>query len=150
MTIAAVLDLTAMNPQVEIIVRAGNVQVQDARQVLQDNYRVEDRRYQNRAGQNMRGLSVVFHPGATYQLLVQRNALPHRMLSYATIARMQTALLQAQYDMILYQTPSAKLPDHHSLVVSQNGQELLTLPDAAADALIAVLAIVPNPNPRKP
>lgn len=150
MAIAPMVDISQLNPLVEIIVRAGNVTTQQARTVLQANYRVEDRTHQSQSGQNLRGLSVVFHIGATYQILIQRNTLPHPKISYATVAVIQTALARAGYDFRLYNTPSAKLPDHHLLVVVQHQQELLDLPDDAADALIAVLQVITNPNPRQP
>jgi hypothetical protein len=51
----------------------------------------------------------------------------------------------ARYEIVLFVTPSRRLPDHHTLAVAVGGTTLPTLPDAAADALIRALIVVDNP-----
>lgn len=137
-------DLSKIDPQVEIIVRAGNVSVPQARSTLQTNYRVQDANHPD-----VIGLSVVFHPGDTYVGLAQRNSFRHQKLSFNTVGAIQQALGRAGFGLILYVTPDLPLlPDHHILAVTVNSLAQLELSDAAVDALIAVLMVVDNPYQR--
>lgn len=141
---APTVDLSRIDRQAEIIVRAGNAHIPQARSTFQTNYKVQDANHPD-----VIGLSVVFHPGDTYTGLAQRNSFRHQKLSFNTVGAIQQALGRAGFGLILYVTPDLPLlPDHHTLAVAINGLVRLELPDAAVDALIAVLMVVDNPYRR--
>ena len=140
-----IVDLNALNPQIEIILRAGDIRQPSARQVLQRNYAAGNPDYPTAVG-----LSVLFAPGADVLGIVQRNIVPHGHVAHATIQQILTSLSSGGYEMVLYNTPDLpRLPDHHQLAVTIQGIVLNTLPDDAADLLLVVLHDDRNPNPRK-
>jgi len=51
----------------------------------------------------------------------------------------------AGYELVLYITPTPKLPDHHSLAVAVSGTVQPKRSDVAADALLQALTEVDNP-----
>lgn len=139
-----IVDLTRIDAQIEISVRAGNVGVPQARDTMQTNYKAQDTVYPDTIG-----LSVVLRPGATYVDLAHRNSFRHKKLSYATIGTLESALGKGGYGMLLYITPDLPLlPDHHLLAITVNGVVQRALPDDAADTMIAALSVVDNPYPR--
>jgi|GEM_PF-3091309 len=120
----------------DLVLRGGKSLAQD----LQDNYR---------RSPTLPGLSVIFHPGYDVAALAQAGHFKHGKISYATVAQLQQTLATVGYGMQLLSTPSPNgiNPDHHSLLVMQQGNVLPTLPDAAAQALSTEFAknIVENP-----
>ena len=139
------VDLSTLNPQLEIILRAGDIRQPNAREVLQRNYAAGNPDYPT-----IVGLSVLFAPGADVLGIVQRNVVPHGHVAHATIQQILTSLQSHGYGMMLYITPDLpRLPDHHQLAVTSQGAVSNTLPDDAADLLLAVLHDDRNPNPRK-
>jgi Mrp family chromosome partitioning ATPase len=139
------IDLSTLNPQVEVILRAGDIRQPNAREVLQRNYAAGNPDYPT-----VLGVSVLFAPGADVPLLVQRNIVPHKRVAHGTIQHILIELTTQGYDMVLYVTPDLpRLPDHHQLAVIKQGVVLVTLPDDAADALLKALHDDSNPNPRR-
>lgn len=118
----------------DFVLRGGKSLAQD----LQDNYR---------RSPQLPGVSVLFHPGYDVDALARAGHFRHGSLTYATVAQLEQALAQVGYEMQLRSTPSANNPEHHSLLVAQNGNVFPDLPDAAAQALSQEFAknIVPNP-----
>ena len=136
------VDLSAINPLIEILVRGGDARARDARYILQQAYRRLDRvRYPDAPG-----ISCLFRVGASLDELAREGSLPNAKLSYTFIGTLQQELAKARYDLVLFITPDLDTPllDHHSLAVSQIGQLAWTLPDDAADALIRALNVVDN------
>jgi hypothetical protein len=139
------VDLSTLNPPIEIVLRAGDIRQPNAREVLQRNYAAGNPDYPT-----VVGLSVLFAPGAGVSGLVQRNVVPHGRVAHATIQHILASLQSQGYGMLLYITPDLpRLPDHHQLAVTSQGAVLSKLPDDAANLLLAVLHDDPNPNPRK-
>lgn len=137
-----VVDLIAINPLVEILVRGGDALARDARYILQQAYiRVDRVRYPDAPG-----VSCLFRAGATLDELAHEGQFPNAKLSYAGVGALQQELLQVGYDLVLFVTPDpdTPLPDHHSLAVAKDGQVVWSLPGEAADALIRVLIVVDN------
>lgn len=98
------------------------------------------------------GISVVMHSGWDVDALARVAHFRHGKISYATVQQLQQALADAGYELVLHSTPTADLPDHHTLSVAQNGARLDHLPDAAADALALVLLpnLLKNPYQQRP
>jgi hypothetical protein len=138
-------NLSTINPQVEIILRAGDIRQPQAREVLQRNYAAANPDYPD-----VVGLSVLFTPGADVVRLVQRNVVPHGRIAHATVEQIMIALRGKGFDLLLYITPDLPdLPDHHQLAVAQGGIVSSALPSDAADALLTVLHDGQNPNQRR-
>jgi hypothetical protein len=133
------VDLDAINSLAEIVVRGGNVHDPRARQTLQQAYQ------QHMSFPDVQGLSVVFRERASLDELARAAQLPYPKLSYSVISLLRAELRIAGYEMVLYITPSRRLPDHHTLAVATGGSTLPSLPLAAADALIRTLIVVDNP-----
>jgi hypothetical protein len=91
------------------------------------------------------GISTLFREGATLDELAHEGAFPHKKISFSVIGRLVQELGFAGYELILYITPTPRLPDHHSLAVAVAGVVQQTLADSAADALILALTVVDNP-----
>jgi hypothetical protein len=135
-----VVDLKALSPLMEIVLRAGDVSIAGARGSLQTAYAKRDPSYPDAVG-----LSVLFRRGATLDELAREGLFPHRKLSFSFIGPLIQALAVVGYEPILYVTPTPDLPDHHSLAVGRSEQAHPTLTDAAADALIRASTVVDNP-----
>ena len=133
------VDLGAINTLAEIVVRGGDAHDPRARHALQRGYQ------QHLTFPDVQGLSVVFREGASLDELARQAAYPNAKLSYSVMSRLRAELHAAGYDLVLYITPSRRLPDHHTLAVALGGSPLPVLPDAAADALIRALIVVDNP-----
>jgi hypothetical protein len=142
------VNLAAIKPLVEILVRAGDVSVATARQSLQDAYTRRDLlNYPDAVG-----ISTLFREGATLDDLAREGAFPHRKLSFSVIGKIMGELAKARYELVLFSTPTPDLPDHHSLAVAyigRAGNTEPTLSDAAADALLRALTVVDNPYRRQ-
>jgi hypothetical protein len=135
-----VIDLKALSPLMEIVLRAGDVSIAGARGSLQTAYAKRDPAYPDAVG-----LSVLFRRGATLDELAREGLFPHRKLSFSLIGPLLQALAIVGYEPILYVTPTPDLPDHHSLAVGRNRVPDHILADAAADALIRASTVVDNP-----
>jgi hypothetical protein len=134
------MDLSAINPLAEIVVRAGDMHAIDAQQSLQAAYRRLMPAYPDAVG-----LSVLFRPGATLDELAREGAFPHAKLGVSVVDTIMRELRAVGYELVLFETPTAKYPDHHSLAVAVNGAIEQFLAAAAASALIRALIVVDNP-----
>lgn len=68
------------------------------------------------------------------------------------IGRLIAELSAEGYEPVLFVTPMALMPDHHTLAVTRAGISVAeqALPDAAADALIRAMAVDDNPYQAQP
>jgi hypothetical protein len=132
------IDLDAINALAEIVVRGGNVHDPRA-QHTQRAYQ------QHMSFPDVQGISVVFRERASLDELARAAQLPYPNLSYSVVSLLRGELRAVGFEMVLYITPSRRLPDHHTLAVAAGGLTLPNLPDAAADALIRTLIVVDNP-----
>jgi hypothetical protein len=140
------IDLAAINPLVEIVVRAGNAAAPHARQTFQQAYVDIDLAYPDTVG-----ISTLFREGATLDELAREGAFPHKKISFSVVGKLVEELSIVGYDLVLYIAPTPKLPDHHSLAVAVGGIVQPKLSDIAADALLRALTVVDNPyQPRHP
>lgn len=135
------VDLSPISMRSEVVLRGGNVKAPGVRRQLRDAYARLDDMYPD-----IRGLSVVFRPGATLDELARAASFPHSKLSHARVTELNTALSTAGFAVILFVTPhpEANLPDHHTLAVEQGGVIQLALDAAAAYALIQTMRVVDN------
>jgi len=132
--------LDAINPLMEIVVRAGNAKAPHARQTFQQAYEDLDPQYPDAVG-----MSTLFRVGATLDELAREGAYPHKKISFSVVGALMSELDAVGYDLVLFVTPTPKLPDHHSLAVSLNGVVEQRLSDVAADALLRALMVIDNP-----
>lgn len=139
------VDLLHVSALTEIIVRAGNARQPDARRILQKAYLAVDATYPDTIG-----ISTLFRPGATLDELAREGSFSDAKISYSIVGRIITELSAVGYEPALYVTPTAALPDHHSLAVARGGQVLLQLPDDDGDALLRALDVVDNPYRSRP
>jgi hypothetical protein len=146
---SVLIDIATLDPNLEIILRAGDANQKDAARIFQDNYK---------AGAPLKiGLSILFRrhdpqhprtPLAMIDLLTQDNPLPHKKVSWAKLSEIIAALASTGngYALHLYSDPIQDLPDHHLLVVVQNNLEQNTLSDEAAQALKQIMTLEDNPH----
>jgi len=89
----------------------------------------------------------MFHPGYDIDALAHAGHFRHNAISYSSVAQLQQALGTIGYEIVLRATPSSSNPDHHSLLVSKQGQIQAMLLDDVAQALAQEFGknIVPNP-----
>lgn len=137
------VDLSQIGILAEVIVRGGNAEQGDARDVLKRAYVRTDDLYPD-----VRGLSTIFRPHAGLDDLAHDNQLPNAQLSWSFIGELSRALGSVGYELRLYVTPAPELPDHHTLAVLRNGQVEQRLQDEAANALLRVMRVVENPYRR--
>jgi hypothetical protein len=142
--VAAMVDLWALSPLTEIVIRAGSLNRPDAKGILIDGYE-DDPRYPN-----VFGLSTVFRQGASLDELARAAHFPHGKIGYSVIARIQQELAVVGYELVLFITPTVRYADHHTLGIMKNGQVQQTLDDVAADALLRAFTVVSNPYKGKP
>ena len=133
------IDLDAINALSEVVVRGGNAHDPRAHHTLQRAYQ------QHMSFPDVQGLSVVFRERASLDELARAAQLPYPNLSYSVVSLLRAELRRVGFEMVLYITPSRRLPDHHTLAVAVGGLTLPNLPDAAAVALIRTLIVVDNP-----
>jgi hypothetical protein len=139
------VDLSQVSVLAEIVVRAGNARQPDARQILQKAYLAVDAAYPNTIG-----ISTLFRPGATLDELAREGSFPNAKTSYSIVGRIIAEPTAIGYEPALFVTPTAALPDHHSLAVMRGGTTLPQLPDDAGDALLRALDVVDNPYRNHP
>lgn len=139
------IDLSHVSMLSEIVVRMGNAKDSQARMSMQRAYVRPDPNYPGIAG-----LSTLFHPGASLDDLARAasQVLNHRKLSWSIVQHLMGELAQVSYELVLYITPNADLPDHHTLAVAIAGVVQPILADAAAEALIRALDVADNPYQR--
>ena len=143
--ITSTVDLGQVSVLTEIVVRAGNARQPDARHILQKAYLAVDAAYPDTIG-----ISTLFRPGATLDELAREGSFPNAKISYSIVGRIVAELVAIGYEPVLYVTPTAVMPDHHSLAVARRGQMLPQLPDDASDALLRALDTVDNPYRSRP
>ena len=139
------VDLQQVSILTEIVVRAGNARQSDARYILQKAYVAVDASYPDTIG-----ISTLFRPGATFDELAREGSFRNAQISFSIVGRIIAELAAVGYELVLYMTPTAALPDHHSLAVGQGGTVLLHLPDDAGDALLRALDSIDNPYKSQP
>lgn len=142
---ASTVDLRQISVLTEIVVRAGNARQPDARHILQNAYLAVDAAYPDTIG-----ISTLFRPGATLDELAREGSFPNAKISFSIVGRIIAELAATGYGPVLYVTPTAVMPDHHSLAVARHGQVLPQLPDDAGDALLRALDTVDNPYRTRP
>ena len=139
------VDLSAIHPLVEIIVRGGDASAATARKVMKGAYIRVDPAYPDAVG-----LSSLFRVGATLDELAREGSFPHQKLSFSVVGKIVQELAVVRFELTLYVTPTTRFPDHHSVAVAQNGMVQPTLADKAADALIRAMTVVDNPYLQQP
>jgi hypothetical protein len=141
------VDLSAINPLAEIIVRGGDASAPNARRVMKSAYIRVDPAYPDAVG-----LSSLFRVGATLDELAREGSFPHQKLSFSIVGmgKIMQELAAGGFELVLFVTPTPTFPDHHSLAVAKNGNVQPTLADDAADALIRAMTVVDNPYMQHP
>lgn len=142
----ATVDLARVSVLQEIVVRAGNARASGARAVLQARYERDD------AYLDVVGLSTVFREGASLDQLARAAQFPHPRISWSVVGRLIAELTAVGYEPVLFITPTPDLGDHHTLAVASIGAGVveMTLPDAAANALIRAMDVDDNPYHARP
>ncbi len=140
------VDLGRVSVLQEIVLRGGNVKAPGARALLQGKYEPD------RAYTDVIGLSTVFREGASLDELARTARFPHPRISWSVVGRLIAQLTAAGYEPVLFVTPTALMPDHHTLAVARAGSGVpeQALPDAAADALIQAMHVEDNPYQAQP
>lgn len=125
-----IVDLSRINTLTEILVRAGNVKVPEARRVLQQAYVDIDPQYPDACG-----ISTLFREKATLDELAREGAFPHSKISFSVLSKIIEELRSVGYDLVLFITPAPALglPDHHSLAVALSGAAQPMLSDDVYD-----------------
>jgi hypothetical protein len=138
---AITVDLNALDPLAEIIIRAGVLEeTPEAIQHLIARYEPE-RRYDP----IIYGLSTVFRQHTSLTELAQRAAFPNNKLSVSFIGVMTRELAKVKHQPVLYFTPTDLRPDHHTLAVALDGVPQVHLTEPVARALIKAFLIIDNP-----
>lgn len=135
------VDLRQVSVLSELVLRGGDFAHLAARKSLLAQYARSNVHYPDvRAG-----LSCLFRPGASLDELAREGAYPNSKLSIAIMYQLITELATINCEPVLYETPIAGYPDHHTLVVARNGKIETTLFPDAFDALRLAMTIVDNP-----
>jgi hypothetical protein len=125
----------------EIVLRGGDMAHPAARNGLKAQYARPNVHYPDvRAG-----LSRLFRPSASLDELAREGLYRNAKLSVTILQRLMTERATVGHEVVLYVTPVAGYPDHHTLVVVRSGVIEVTLNDAALDALIRAMTVVDNP-----
>jgi hypothetical protein len=130
----------------EIVVRGGDFAHPDARSGLKVQYARPNVHYADVRV----GLSCLFRPGASLDELAREGAYRNPRLSVAIVQRLISELATVGCELVLYITPVAGYPDHHTLAVARGGVPEHTLGDGALDALIRAMTVVDNPYRQRP
>jgi hypothetical protein len=130
----------------EIVIRGGDFAHPAARRGLKVQYSRPNVHYSDvRAG-----LSCLFRPGASLDELAREGSYRNLKLSVAIVQRLSSELTTIGCELVLYVTPVAGYPDHHTLAVARSGMIELTLRDEVLDALISAMTVVDNPYQQQP
>ncbi|MBF6590451.1 MAG: hypothetical protein IVW57_07950 [Ktedonobacterales bacterium] len=139
------VDLRQVSILSEIVLRGGDVAHPAARNGLKAQYARPNVHYPDvRAG-----LSCLFRPGASLDELAREGSYRNPKLSVAIVRRLIRDLATVGCEPVLYATPVAGYPNHHTLVVARSGVIEFTLRDDALDALIRAMTVVDNPYQRQ-
>jgi hypothetical protein len=135
------VDLSAISPLDEIVIRAGDLSQPIAAQFLIAGYT------QFGTLPGVYGISVVFHQGYGVDQLAKAACFPNGKIAYSVIANIQDELtaLNGGYALVLFVTPTPRFADHHTLGITRNGQIETTLDPAVANALLRAFKVVSNP-----
>jgi hypothetical protein len=95
--IAPSVDLTQVSILAEIVIRAGNIADSQNRQHTKAAYEPDDR-----YGNDVIGLSVIFHIGATLDALAKSASFPNSKLGYTTIGKLSQELTTINCTLILF------------------------------------------------
>lgn len=137
----ATVDLRRVSALAEIVVRGGDIAHPAAREGLKVQYARANVHYPDvRAG-----LSCLFRPGASLDELAREGSFRNPKLSVAIVQHLIAELAAAGRELVLYVTPVASYPDHHTLVVARGGVLEVALRDEALNALIRAMTVVDNP-----
>lgn len=140
------VDLRHVSLLSEIVLRGGDMGHPAARNGLKMQYARPNVHYPDvRAG-----LSCLFRPGASLDELAREGSYRNPKLSVAIVQRLIRELATVGCELVLYVTPVADYPDHHTLVVARGGVIELALDDDALDALIRAMTVVDNPYQQRP
>ncbi len=135
------VDLRRVSILSEIVVRGGDMAHPAARSGLKAQYARPNVHYPDvRAG-----LSCLFRSGASLDELAREGSYRNPKLSVAIVQRLIGELATVGCELVLYITPVAGYPDHHTLVVARSGVMEVMLRDDALDALIRAMTVVDNP-----
>ena len=130
----------------EIVVRGGDFTHPDARSGLKVQYARPNAHYPEvRAG-----LSCLFRAGASLDELAREGSYRNPRLSVAIVQRLIRELATVACELVLYVTPVAGYPDHHTFAVARDGAIELALGDDVLDALIRAMTVVDNPYRQRP
>jgi hypothetical protein len=130
----------------EIVVRGGDFAHPDARSGLKVQYARTNVHYPDVQA----GLSCLFRPGASLDELAREGSYRNPRLSVAIAQRLISELATVAGELVLYVTPVAGYPDHHTLAVARGGMIELTLGDDMLDALMRAMTVVDNPYRQRP
>lgn len=139
------VDLRQVSGLAEIVVRGGDIAHPAARSGLKAQYARPNVHYPDVHA----GLSCLFRPGASLDELAREGSYRNPKLSVALAQRLISELATVSSELVLYVTPVAGYPDHHTLAVARSGVIEVTLRDEALDALIRAMIVVDNPYQQK-
>ena len=131
------VNVAAIHPNVEIVVRGGDAKDPNARRTLQRTYTAIDNRYPDAIG-----VSTLFRVGASLDELMREGRFPHPKIGHVLVGRIMSERAAIGYEL--------GLPDHHSLAVALAGVVQQTLSDDAADTLLRALTVRDNLYQSKP
>lgn len=138
----ATVDVRRVSVLSEIVLRGGDIAHPAAREGLKVQYARANVHYPDvRAW-----LSCLFRPGASLDELAREGSFRNPKLSVAIVQHLIAELAAAGRELVLYVTPVAGYPDHHTLVVARGGVLEVALRDEALDALIRAMTVVDNPH----
>jgi hypothetical protein len=135
------VDLRQVSVLAEIVVRGGDIAHPAARNGLKVQYARPNVHYPDVCA----GLSCLFRPGASLDELAREGSYRNPKLSVAIVQRLITELATVGCELVLYITPVAGYPDHHTLVVARSSMIEVTLHDDALNALIRAMTVLDNP-----
>ena len=129
----------------EIVLRGGDFAHPAARTGLRDQYRRANVHYPD----VLAGLSCLFRPGASLDELAREGSYRNPKISVTIVQRLVTELATLGREPVLYITPVAGYPDHHTLAVAHSASIETSLSDDVLDALIRAMTIIDNPYQQK-
>lgn len=135
------VDLRQVSVLSEIVLRGGDIVHPAARSGLKSQYGRANVHYPDVSA----GLSCLFRPGASLDELAREGSYRNPKLSVAILQRVINELAMTGCELVLYITPVAGYPNHHTLVVAQSGVIDVALQDDVLDTLIRAMTVVDNP-----
>ena len=139
------VDLRQVSILSEIVLRGGDFAHPSARKGLKEQYSRPNVHYADvRAG-----LSCLFRPGASLDELAREGSYRNPKISVTIVQRLITEVAMVGCEPVLYITPVAGYPDHHTLAMMRSGIIEVALSDDVMDAMIRAMTIVDNPYQQK-